>query len=319
MDEVLKIVVLGRAARNASGIKNRQPIPEMMVQSAVHVPEYFTDIIADELNVKKVSFKEDVSEYTTYTFKPQLRTVGPKYGKFLGQIRTALAEIDGHAAWEELQKNGSLTLPGVGEGIVLTEDDLLISVAQTEGFATESGNDITVVLDIRLTPELLEEGLVREIISKVQTMRKEAGFEVMDQIRITYQADQEVCSVFAAHKEDMKKDVLAVDIAEEFACRISEGMEYQRTQSRIRSEKSMSNILFDKEAFKSSVKNNVRTLYRKTLSEATEQEIFQAVSYTVKDVIIDQWLATPADLRQRRSEDGLLYVHGVSDGPRSGK
>ena len=215
MDEVLKIVVLGRAARNASGIKNRQPIPEMMVQSAVHVPEYFTDIIADELNVKKVSFKEDVSEYTTYTFKPQLRTVGPKYGKFLGQIRTALAEIDGHAAWEELQKNGSLTLPGVGEGIVLTEDDLLISVAQTEGFATESGNDITVVLDIRLTPELLEEGLVREIISKVQTMRKEAGFEVMDQIRITYQADQEVCSVFAAHKEDMKKDVLAVDIAEE--------------------------------------------------------------------------------------------------------
>ena len=215
MDEVLKIVVLGRAARNASGIKNRQPIPEMMVQSAVHVPEYFTDIIADELNVKKVSFKEDVSEYTTYTFKPQLRTVGPKYGKFLGQIRTALAEIDGHSAWEELQKNGSLTLPGVGEGIVLTEDDLLISVAQTEGFATESGNDITVVLDIRLTPELLEEGLVREIISKVQTMRKEAGFEVMDQIRITYQADQEVCSVFAAHKEDMKKDVLAVDITEE--------------------------------------------------------------------------------------------------------
>ena len=214
MDEALKIVVLGRAARNTSGIKNRQPVSEMFVQSAVHVPEYFTNIIADELNVKKVTFKDDVSEYTSYIFKPQLRTVGPKYGRFLGKIKEALASIDGHAAYAELQKNGSITLPEAGGDIVLTEDDLLISVAQTEGFAIESGNDMTVVLDTRLTPELIEEGLVREIISKVQTMRKEADFEVMDQIVITYKADQEICSVFAVHKDDIRKDVLAVDIAE---------------------------------------------------------------------------------------------------------
>ncbi|MCD7865623.1 MAG: isoleucine--tRNA ligase [Clostridiales bacterium] len=215
MDEVLKIVVLGRAARNASGLKNRQPVGEMLVQSAVDLPDYFTDIIADELNIKKVTFREDVSEYTSYEFKPQLRTVGPKYGKYLGQIKSALASIDGQAAYAKLKQNGSIVLTEISEDIILTEDDLLISVAQTEGFAIESGNDVTVVLDTHLTPELIEEGLVREIVSKVQTMRKEAGFEVMDQITVTYQGDTEICAVFRAHAEDMAKDVLATAIRED--------------------------------------------------------------------------------------------------------
>ncbi|MCD8323796.1 MAG: isoleucine--tRNA ligase [Clostridiales bacterium] len=214
MDQVLKIVVLGRAARNSSNIKNRQPVAEMLVQSPVTLPEYFTEIIEDELNVKKVTFKEDVSEYTSYEFKPQLRTVGPKYGKYLGQIKAALAAINGHEAYANLKKNGSIALTEISEDIILTEDDLLISVAQTEGFSIEAGNGITVVLDTHLTPELIEEGLVREIISKVQTMRKEAGFEVMDHITLTWQAEQAVGDVFAAHETEISRDVLATQIME---------------------------------------------------------------------------------------------------------
>jgi len=214
MDQVLKIVVLGRAARNSSNIKNRQPVAEMLVQSPVALPEYFTEIIEDELNVKKVTFKEDVSEYTSYEFKPQLRTVGPKYGKYLGQIKAALATINGHEAYANLKKNGSIALTEISEDIILTEDDLLISVAQTEGFSIETGNGITVVLDTHLTPELIEEGLVREIISKVQTMRKEAGFEVMDHITLTWQAEQAVGDVFAAHETEISRDVLATQIME---------------------------------------------------------------------------------------------------------
>ena len=214
MAEVLKIVVLGRAARNSANIKNRQPIGDMYVKAPFEVPEFFVEIIEDELNIKKVSFIEDVSAYTNYSFKPQLRTVGPKYGKFLGKIKAALENIDGHAAMAQLKKEGSITLSEVDESIVLTEEDLLISVAQTEGFATETGNDITVVLNTKLTPELIEEGFVREIISKVQTMRKEAGFEVMDKIVLSFKAEKTICDVFAAHKEEIQSEVLAVDIKE---------------------------------------------------------------------------------------------------------
>ena len=214
MAEVLKIVVLGRAARNSANIKNRQPIGDMYVKAPFEVPEFFVEIIEDELNIKKVSFIEDVSAYTNYSFKPQLRTVGPKYGKFLGKIKAALENIDGHAAMAQLKKEGSITLSEVDESIVLTEEDLLISVAQTEGFATETGNDITVVLNTKLTPELIEEGFVREIISKVQTMRKEAGFEVMDKIVLSFKAEKTICEVFAAHKEEIQSEVLAVDIKE---------------------------------------------------------------------------------------------------------
>ncbi len=218
MDQVLKIVVLGRAARNTSGIKNRQPIGEMLVKAPVELPEYFTDIIADELNVKKVTFTDDVSGYTSYEFKPQLRTVGPKYGKYLGQIKAALANIDGAKAWDELKQNGNLHLTDIDESIVLSEDDLLISVAQTLGFATESGGDITVVLDTRMTPELIDEGLVRELISKIQTMRKEAGFEVMDHITVTYGADETIDRIFKDYGSEIGHDVLATEIRGGSAC-----------------------------------------------------------------------------------------------------
>ena len=145
--------------------------------------------------MKKVSFTDDVSSYTSYTFKPQLRTVGPKYGKYLGQIQKALAELDGNAAMAELKENGFITLKSVSDDVKLAEEDLLITMTQMEGYVTEGDNTVTVVLDTNLTPELIEEGFVREIISKIQTMRKEAGFEVMDKIMISYQADDKVAAI----------------------------------------------------------------------------------------------------------------------------
>ena len=212
MDEVLKIVVMGRACRNAANIKNRQPIGNMFVKAPETLPEFFTEIIEEELNVKKVNFTEDVSSYTSYTFKPQLRTVGPKYGKFLGQIQKALAELDGNAAMAELKANGVLALTSVDESVKLAEEDLLITMTQMEGYVTEGDNTVTVVLDTNLTAELLEEGFVREIISKIQTMRKEAGFEVMDKIHISYKADAKAADIFAKYGEDIKADVLGLDI-----------------------------------------------------------------------------------------------------------
>ena len=213
MDEVLKIVVMGRACRNAANIKNRQPIGNMFVKAPSVLSEFFTEIIEDELNVKKVNFTDDVSAYTSYTFKPQLRTVGPKYGKFLGQIQKALAELDGNAAMAELKANGVLSLPSVSEEVRLAEEDLLITMTQMEGYVTEGDNTVTVVLDTNLTPELIEEGFVREIISKIQTMRKEAGFEVMDKITIYYKADEKVSGIFTQYGDTIRKDVLALDIA----------------------------------------------------------------------------------------------------------
>ena len=201
MDEVLKIVVMGRACRNSANIKNRQPIGNMYVKAPNVLPEYFVEIIEDELNVKKVNFTEDVSAYTSYTFKPQLRTVGPKYGKFLGQIQKALAELDGNKAMAELKADGVLTLPSVSDDVKLSEEDLLITMTQMEGYVTEGDNTVTVVLDTNLTPELVEEGFVREIISKIQTMRKEAGFEVMDKISIYYHADEKVADIFNKYEK----------------------------------------------------------------------------------------------------------------------
>ena len=208
MDEVLKIVVMGRACRNSANIKNRQPIGNMYVKAPNVLPEYFVEIIEDELNVKKVNFTEDVSAYTSYTFKPQLRTVGPKYGKFLGQIQKALAELDGNKAMAELKADGVLTLPSVSDDVKLSEEDLLITMTQMEGYVTEGDNTVTVVLDTNLTPELVEEGFVREIISKIQTMRKEAGFEVMDKISIYYHADEKVADIFNKYENDIMGDVL---------------------------------------------------------------------------------------------------------------
>ncbi len=212
MDAVLKIVVMGRACRNNANIKNRQPIGKMFVKAPFGLPEFFQEIIADELNVKNVEFTEDVSSFTDYAFKPQLRTVGPKYGKYLKQIQQALSELDGNKAYAELKEKGSLTLDSVDAEVVLCEEDLLITMTQQEGYVTEGDNEVTVVLDTNLTPELIEEGFVRELISKIQTMRKEAGFEVMDKITVSYQAEEKIDTVFRKHGAQIQSEVLAEDI-----------------------------------------------------------------------------------------------------------
>ena len=213
MDEVLKVVVMGRACRNESNIKNRQPIGKMYVKAPEKLDKFYVDIIADELNVKEVEFTDDVSSYTTYQFKPQLRTVGPKFGKYLKQIQSTLAELDGNAAYAQLKETGALKLDKISTEVVLLEEDLLITMTQMEGYVTESDNSITVVLDTNLTPELIEEGFVREIISKIQTMRKEAGFEVMDHIAVTFAADEKVTAIFEKYGDDIKSEVLAESIA----------------------------------------------------------------------------------------------------------
>ncbi len=213
MDEVLKIVVLGRAARNEANIKNRQPIGTMYVKAPRELSEFYVKIIEEELNVKKAIFSDDVSSYTTYKFKPQLRTVGPKYGRYLKQIQTALAELDGNAAMEALNTDGVLKLPEISDEIALEKDDLLIEMTQAEGYAAQSANQITVVLDTNLTPELIEEGFVREIISKIQTMRKEADFEVMDRIAVTFESEDKLAEIFEANGEEIRHEVLADSIS----------------------------------------------------------------------------------------------------------
>ena len=212
MENVLKLVVMGRACRNTSNIKNRQPIGQMFVKAEFTLPEFYQEIVADELNVKNVKFTDDVRDFTSYSFKPQLKTVGPKYGKMLGGIKKALDTIDGNAAMDELNASGSLNLDVDGQEITLFKEDLLIDTAQIEGYVSENDNGITVVLDTNLTEELLEEGFVREIISKIQTMRKEAGFEVMDKIRVTYTGSEKAESIFAKYAESISSEVLAEEV-----------------------------------------------------------------------------------------------------------
>ena len=212
MEKLLEIVVMGRACRNAANIKNRQPIGKMYVKAPFELSEFYKEIIEDELNVKEMNFTDDVRDFTSYSFKPQLKTVGPKYGKFLGGIKAALAAIDGNAAMDELKAQNELKLDINGQEIVLLESDLLIDMAQMEGYVSESDNEITVVLDTNLSPELIEEGFVREIISKVQTMRKEAGFEVMDKIRISLTGNLVIEGIFRAHEAEIKSEVLAEDV-----------------------------------------------------------------------------------------------------------
>ena len=211
MDHVLKIVVLGRAARNESGIKNRQPIARMMVKAPYEIPEFYQEIITEELNIKKVEMTDDADSFISYTFKPQLKTVGPKFGKLVGGIRKALTEIDGSAAMKELNEEGTLTLDINGVSVVLSRDDLLIDMAQSEGFETQSDGKVTVVLDKKLTPELIEEGFVRELISKIQTMRKEAGFEVMDRIRLFVSGNERLEKIIKDNSGTIGRDVLADD------------------------------------------------------------------------------------------------------------
>ena len=195
MGETLKIVVLGRAARNDAKIKNRQPLEKMYIKSKVVLSEYYTKILLDELNVKSVEFKNDLTAFTTYEFKPNLPTVGPKYGKFLGKIRAALQNIDGNKAYSELKENGSLTLSEVDNAVVLSEDDLLINISQKENYQAKADKNITVVLYTKISEELLKEGIVREIISKIQTMRKEADFLVMDRINVGVKCSDRINAV----------------------------------------------------------------------------------------------------------------------------
>ena len=209
MDEVIDVVVLGRACRNAAAIKNRQPIAKMYVKAETAVEDSFLTIIAEELNVKEVVFTDSVKDFTSYSFKPQLRTVGPKYGKILGGIRTALAELDGNAAMAELEANGVLKIT-VGDTVAeLTRDDLLIETSQMPGFESLSDKGITVVMDKNLTPALIEEGNVRELISKIQTMRKDSGFEVMDHIRISLSGAEDMLAVADRNKAEICEETLA--------------------------------------------------------------------------------------------------------------
>lgn len=214
MDMVLKLVVQGRACRNAANIKNRQPIGKMYVKSGFELPEAFKELVADELNLKEVIFTEDTKHFTTYKFKPQLRTVGPKYGKMVSAIGEFLNKVDGNEVMDQFNSGKSLVFEIDGTGIELELTDVLVETAQKEGFVSESDRDITVVLDTNLTPELIEEGFVREIISKVQTMRKEAGFDVQDHIKLLYKNNSKIAEIISKNRNEIAEDVLAQVIAE---------------------------------------------------------------------------------------------------------
>jgi len=212
MEAVLEAVVLGRSCRNTSNIKNRQPIGTMYIKAKWRLSDFYKEIIEEELNVKTIEFKDDVREYTSYGFKPQLKTVGPKYGKILNNIRQALSEVDGNSAMDELNNTGFLTLEINDTQVKLEKDDLLIEMAQTEGYVSDSYNSVTVVMDTNLSPELIEEGFVRELISKIQTMRKEAGFEVMDKINVYAQGNDKIAKLFTDNRAQIQDDVLAKSI-----------------------------------------------------------------------------------------------------------
>ncbi len=209
MDAVLKMVVMGRAARNAANIKNRQPIGTMFVKAEKELDEFFKEIIEDELNVKTVTFTDDVRDFTSYSFKPQLKTVGPKYGKQLGGIREYLGSLDGNAAMDELKAKGVLVFDVNGTEVSLAEEDLLIEMSQKEGYVSEADNYVTVVLDTNLTEELIEEGFVYEVISKIQTMRKDADFEVMDHIKVSIDKNQKIADIVKANETAISEKVLA--------------------------------------------------------------------------------------------------------------
>ena len=214
MDEVVDVVVLGRACRNAANIKNRQPVAKMYVKSERRPDESFVSVIAEELNVKTVEFTDNVREFTTYSFKPQLRTVGPKYGKYLGGIKNTLASLDGNDAMDELEANGSIKFTIQDAEIILAKEDLLIEMTKKEGFESLGDKGITVVIDKRLTPELIEEGNVREIVSKIQTMRKDSGFEVMDRIKVAFLGNATVLDIAKRNADEIMDETLADEITE---------------------------------------------------------------------------------------------------------
>ncbi len=220
MEEVLEAVVLGRACRNTVSIKNRQPVSRMYIKAAEGkqsrtLGSYYTSIIEDELNVKEVVYTEDMRDYTSYTFKPQLRTLGPRYGKLLGGIQKKLAALDGNQAMDTLNQSGSLSFEVEGATVELGREDLLIDTAQKPGYVSQENGSMTVVLDTNLTEALIEEGYVYEIISKIQTMRKEAGFEVMDRIRVSVNGNGKLADVAFRNREAVCGKVLALELARE--------------------------------------------------------------------------------------------------------
>jgi isoleucyl-tRNA synthetase len=212
MELVLKIVVSGRACRNSANIKNRQPIGKMYVKSSFDLPELYKEIVSEELNIKEVLFTDDVREFTTYNFKPQLKTVGPKYGKLLNQIRTLLQDGDGNMMMDELKTNEMLKFDIDGTIVELAEEDLLIQSTKKSGYESNTDKDVTVVIDTNLSNELIEEGLVREIISKIQTMRKEADFEVTDHIKIYVDDNEKLIGIINNNKEEILSETLAEEL-----------------------------------------------------------------------------------------------------------
>ena len=212
MKEVLAVVSLGRACRYAASVKNRQPIGKMYVKAEFDLPASFVEIIEDELNVREVIFSDSVRDFTTYTFKPQLRTVGPKYGKYLGGIRAALSTLDGNAAMDELEANGTLTLTVDGDALLFTKEDLLIEMTKKTGYESLADGGVTVVLDTNLTEELIEEGFINELISKIQNMRKDSGFEVTDRIAVGIADNDRLADILRRGEEAVMRQVLAVEI-----------------------------------------------------------------------------------------------------------
>jgi len=212
MSFILDAVVLGRAVRNAANIKNRQPLASIYIKTDRTVSDYYRDIVRDELNIKSAEFVPDVSAFSSYSFKPQLKTVGPKYGKLLGKIKAALENLDGNKAMEELERDGALKFDFDGEVCELTREDLLIDVMQKPGYASMADKGITVALDTTLTEELIEEGYLRELLSKVQNLRKTSGFDVADNIRLYVSGDEVITGVVNKYSEYIKTEVLAQEI-----------------------------------------------------------------------------------------------------------
>jgi isoleucyl-tRNA synthetase len=209
MEQVLIIKALGLAARNASNRKIRQPLAKMYIKSEIKLPETYLDIIRDEVNVKCIEYSDNVSDFIGYKFKPQLKTLGPKFGRHLNEIRTALAELDGNAAYAELEANGVMKLTISTGEIELMREDVLIETEQRGGYFTQTDSGVTIALDTNLTPELVEEGYVREFISKVQKMRKDSGFEVMDRIIIHIGGNDKLAEIVAKNEADISKKLLS--------------------------------------------------------------------------------------------------------------
>jgi isoleucyl-tRNA synthetase len=214
MDFVLKLVVQGRACRNKASIKNRQPIGTIYVKAKTKLPDMFRDLVADELNVKEIVFTDNVSAFTTYKFKPQLRTLGPKYGKLVPKIAEALNNVDGNEVMALFKKGETVTLEVEGTKVELAEQDVLSESVDKAGMVAETDYGVTVVLDTNLTPELIEEGFVREIISKIQTMRKEAGFEIQDNIHVYYSNNARIAEIMKKNEKEIAKEVLALAMTE---------------------------------------------------------------------------------------------------------